>query len=118
MAKDDYDVIVYKILVYYYACLKRRITFDKKVFEETVMKEINQSYFNTVLYFMKEEGLITGLVFANVWGGEHILVTSLDRAEITPDGIHYLKDNSKMKAVGEHLKEAVDVIAKLASMVM
>lgn len=118
MAKDDYDVIVYKVLVYYYACLKREIIFEKKVFEETVVKGINQSYFNTVLYFMKEEGLITGLTFTNAWGGEHILISSLNDAEIAPDGIHYLKDNSKMKAVGEHLKEAVDVIAKLAGMVM
>lgn len=117
MAKDDYDVIVYKVLVYYYACLKRKIIFDKTVFNETVAKGVNESYFNTVLYFMKNEGLITGLTFVNAWGGEHLLANGLDNAEITPDGIHYLKDNSKMKAVGDHLKDVVDVIAALAGMV-
>lgn len=61
MAKDDYDVIVYKVLVYYYACLKRRITFDKKVFEETVMKGLNQSYFK-VNDPMKKEGSRTELI--------------------------------------------------------
>lgn len=39
MAKDDYDVIVYKILVYLYAFMKRKITFEEDVFQATVKKE-------------------------------------------------------------------------------
>ena len=32
MAKDDYDVIVYRVLVYFYACMKRKIMFEEETF--------------------------------------------------------------------------------------
>ncbi len=46
MAKDDYDIIVYRVLVYLYACLKRRILFDEAIFRATVRKDIeSEEYF-------------------------------------------------------------------------
>ena len=49
MAKDDYDVIVYRLLVYLYGCLKRKITFDDAVFRETVRKNVdNDEYCYTM----------------------------------------------------------------------
>ncbi|MDO5014534.1 MAG: hypothetical protein Q4E28_01065 [Clostridia bacterium] len=41
MAKDDYDVIVFKILLYYYAVLKRKIVFEKTSLKYTVTDSDN-----------------------------------------------------------------------------
>ena len=119
MAKDDYDVIVYRVLIYLYACKKRRIIFEEVTFNEAVRKNVeNDLYFYDVLNMMQEEGLIRGLAFAKAWGGDKILLSPISDAEITVTGIHYLQDNDTMKRVGNMLREAVDIIAKLAALLI
>lgn len=119
MAKDDYFVVAYKILVYLYAVLKREIVFDNETFKRTVKKDVvNEDYFNDILYLMTEQGLISGLDFINVWGGNHVLVSDLSGARITVAGISYLQDNDKMKRVGEILKESADIIVSLAAKII
>ena len=114
MAKDDYDVIVYRMLVYLYACAKRKILFEDTTFREAVKKNVeNDMYFYDVLRMMQTEGLIEGLVFTSAWG-DVFLANDLQDAKITADGIHYLKENRTMAKVGTAMKEAVDTIAKLA----
>ena len=94
MARDDYDVIVYKVLVYLYACLKRKIMFEEITFQHTVRKNVdNDEYFYDILKMMQEEGLITGLVFKGTWQGDSVLANDLKEMEITSNGIHYLEDN-------------------------
>jgi len=119
VAKDDYFVVAYKILVYLYAVLKREIVFDNETFKRTVKKDVvNEDYFNDILYLMTEQGLISGLDFINVWGGNHVLVSDLSGARITVAGISYLQDNDKMKRVGEILKESADIIVSLAAKII
>ena len=116
MAKDDYDVIVYRILVYLYGCFKHEIMFEDLTFEAAVRKHVkSDEYFTGILQMMQEEGFITGLVFVNAWGGDVLLASDMRDVRITAKGIHYLEDNDKMKKVGEMLKGAVDLIASLAS---
>ena len=67
MAKDDYYVIVYKILAYLY----------------TQLKEVEK---------IDNEGLITNIGIIKVWGGE--VSISIDNIQITPNGIDYLCNNS------------------------
>ena len=43
MAKDDYDVIVFKILTYLYACVKRKTVFEEAAFYHAI-GEIEKSY--------------------------------------------------------------------------
>ena len=118
MAKDDYDVIVYRILVYYYALMKRKIVFEETTFYESVKKNVeNDQYFADILRLMQDEELLQGLSYVKAWGGDYILVSNPREAKITAKGIHYLKDNSKMKQVGETLKEAADIIATLAGII-
>lgn len=116
MAKDDYEVIVYRMLVYLYAVLKREIAFDAVTFAEAVRKDVKSSaYFDKALEMMQEEGLIRGLVFTQAWGGDVILASGIRDAEITPAGIRHLKENARMKIVGRALAEAKDIIATLAT---
>lgn len=119
MAKDDYDVIVYRLLVYLYACLKRKIIYDEITFREAVRKNVeNDGYFADILFLMQEEGLIKNIKFVDAWGGDRIISSSLKDIEITVKGIHYLKDNDKMASIAGTLKAAGDIIAKLAAIVL
>lgn len=119
MAKDDYDVIVYRVLVYLYACLKREICFDEAVFNASVKKDVSsEEYFTDVLDMMQREGLVEGITIIHCWGNEAIIASTLCEASITADGIRYLKENSYMIKTGEMLKAAADVISKLAAILM
>lgn len=118
MAKDDYHVIVYRILVYLYACMKRKIMFEEATFEAAVRKHVvSDEYFADILRMMQEEELIKGLLFVPAWGGDVILASDIDEARITPKGIRYLEENDKMKTIGEKLKESIDIISKLAAII-
>lgn len=119
MAKDDYEVIVYRVLVYLYACMKREIMYEEATFQASVRKNVDSDeYFADVLQMIQTEGLIEGLVFVGAWGGDIIMANSFQDAKITPQGIRYLKENAKMKQIGNVLKESVDIISKLASTLM
>lgn len=118
MAKDDYDVIVYRVLTYLYACMKHKIIFEDETFQAAAKKNVeSDEYFRAVLHMMQEEKLIRGLVFKRAWGGEYLLGSDLRDAEITAEGIHYLKENGTMKKVCEMLKPSADIIVKLAELV-
>ena len=118
MAKDDYDVIVFKILLYYYGCLKHDIKFEQAVFEKTIgLKEIPEGYFNKILKMMKDENFIDGIFFTRAWGDEYILIGNLSDITITADGVHYLKENSAMQKAKDYIKEGVDLAAKLIEIV-
>ena len=118
MAKDDYDVIVFKILLYFYGCLKHDIKFEQVTFEKTVgMKDISEEYFTQILRMMKAEGFIEGVSFTKAWGGEYIRLSNLSNIMITPTGIHYLKENSTMQKIKNHIANGVDLVAKLVGIV-
>ncbi|MDU5527001.1 MAG: YjcQ family protein [Finegoldia magna] len=63
MAKDDYNVIVFKILIYLYAVLKRITVFDINELKMAV-GGINENYLNDLLEMMQKEGFIDCLFFA------------------------------------------------------
>lgn len=118
MAKDDYDVIVYKVLLYYYACKKRKIVYDQVSFKKAYGAEIiNEEYFADVLRMMQDEGLIEGLTFHKPWQATWIIVSDPGDAEITSRGIAYLTENSKMKTVRDALLSTMDFVANLIGIV-
>lgn len=115
MAKDDYDVLVFKILTYLYGCFKGKIVFENETFNETALKNCeHETYKNNILYAMESEGLISDITITKAWGGDLIISSDLSNMRITADGIHYLKDNNKMQAVKKHLIETADTMAALA----
>ena len=114
MVKNDYDTILYKLLVYLYACMKREIRFDDAVFNATVRDLAgDEQYFNEILNMAQGEGLICGVVIVPTWGTDLLIGSPMADMKITADGIHYLKENSQMMKVGKMLVESVDIFASL-----
>lgn len=69
MPTNDYDAIVFKLLVYYYACLKRTTVFKQSEFDLITKKAgVDEEYLLDVLEMMQDEGLIKGLKFTRAWG--------------------------------------------------
>lgn len=119
MAKDDYDYLVFRILVYLYACLKRKCSYDSRTLTRKVVSNVVQEdYLEDVLRMMQQDGLVDGLTFTQAWGREMLLVDGLEQLQITPQGIRYLLDNGKMqrikKAVLEEAPSALLELVKLA----
>ena len=93
MAKNDYHVIVYRILLYLYTCLKGGE---------------GERYWHYILCSLLDYGFISGAVRVEV-DNTFDRVYGLDGACITPRGIEYLTDNSFMAKVRKFLKEAKDI---------
>ena len=107
MAKDDYFVLVYKLLTILYTTLK-----NGKVVTDSELKELSEGlpldYWEYILKSLGEDGYITGVKPISSLSGNSIKITTL---QITPKGIEYLQDNSKMKKAKEVLKNIPQWIA-------
>ena len=82
MAKDDYFVIVYKILSYLYVKLKSgEDTNPNMITHDSQLLQINRKYWDYIMRNLIEDGYIT-CETEKVWGKE--LIYDLKTAEITP----------------------------------
>ena len=94
MAKDDYFVIAYKILKYFYTCLKSDQDPDINMYNANAFN-INQSYWDYIMVNLFEYGYISDLlIIPPTLGRKRKGVRVLDSTMITPDGIKYLEENS------------------------
>lgn len=118
MPKDDYDVVVFKILTYLYACLKRKITFDERTFDEAICRNcIHDMYFSDIIRMMKKDGYIENVTITRAWGNDYIISSQLEDMRITSAGIDYLKENSKMNKIKDILLQNSGIIGTLISMI-
>lgn len=119
MARDDYNVIVFKILTYLYGCLQRKYLFNKaELLKLLDTQYIAEQYLSDVLRLMQEEGLITGLVFKKVWGNEHLLINDYGEMTITAKGARFLLEDKTMNKVKVFLSGAAqELIASLITVV-
>lgn len=109
MAKNDYHVIVYRILLYLYTCLKGGEDVDPKRLDEIALAAgANERYWHYILCSLLDYGFISGAVRVEV-DNTFDRVYGLDGSCITPRGIEYLTDNSFMAKVRKFLKEAKDI---------
>lgn len=110
MAKDDYFVIAYKLLTVLYVALK-----NGKAISDDQLKELSEGipfeYWEYILKTLSEEGYIVGVVPISSLSGDSI---KIDNLQITPKGIEYLQDNSKMQKIKEALKETRSWLELLA----
>lgn len=85
MAKDDYHVIVYRILAYLYACVKsgepvdmEYLTYGTKAFP------VNESYWSYIITTLAESGYVRGVCFIPVLeqGGRGIKAWTAHRSPL------------------------------------
>lgn len=105
MARDDYDVIVFKILTYLYHNLKDGYIDDTYLYPLTNDFPIKEEYFLSILEDLEDKKFIKNLRLVKAWGGE-VISYDLSQLKITGDGVAYLRDNSKMRKVINAVKEA------------
>lgn len=111
MSKDDYHVIVYRILAYLYACMKTGEQPNLEYLKSGTQDfPVVESYWNIILKNLFKDEYITGIILIPVLGYKDRIPKITDRVMITPKGIEYLQDNSMMAKVKEFLKTLKDTI--------
>lgn len=108
MAKDDYFVLVYRVLKYLYECFKAGEKPETEVFGPEALG-INNGYWVNLIESMVNEGYIIGIAFTS---GKARSAKVYD-ARITQKGIEYLQDNSKMQKAAEFLRTVKDIVPGL-----
>lgn len=105
MAKDDYFVIVYRILKYLYDCLKKgqKADFINLDYEHL---EINQYYWKYIIVNMIESGFISEVRIIESNHGP--IIRDIDIC-ITPVGIEYLFENNLLQKTKKTLKYVKDI---------
>lgn len=109
MAKDDYYVLVARILVYLYARVKGK---DKRKPEEFLIPmsddfPVTKEYFEFVITEMERHGYIQ-IQIIKAWGGK-IVEMDIPGIQITQEGIDYLIENSKVRKAAKLIPAAASI---------
>lgn len=105
MARDDYHVIVYKILAYLYQQLKAGEPVEPEMLlHDGVLFQINYNYWVYIINNMLDQGYIKGISNAKSGNGYYIK-EQLSGCEITPRGIEYLFENRLLEKAKKLLKD-------------
>lgn len=111
MSFDDFDVIVYKVLEYIYACLKEGV--QPSLAKAQEIAKCNDIYWTHVIQSMKNDELIQGVIIKSYLdAGNSTLIE--DNLGITQKGASYLRDNSNMQKVKSFLGKAFIPILEAA----
>lgn len=113
MARDDYFVVVYKILKYLYECLKSGEKADIHNILTAETYGVNESYFEYIIDELLEGGYIKGVSLINVIGRTKPTVKITPDIVIKPKGIEYLQDNSSIAKAKNFLKEIKETVPGL-----
>jgi hypothetical protein len=117
MGNDDYDVIVCKVLIYFYRKLKGKISEDDlKYYLNPMTRQlpIQEDYLNAVLMDLIDQGFIADAKVTRAWGDD-VIDINIDNARITMKGVDFLKENSTMHKIAKTLKEAIPIWSLFAS---
>ena len=104
MGKTDYYTIVAKILVCLYKKYKHMDFDENYISPMTKDFPISEEQLSETVAMMEEQGFIRGNI-VRAWGGD-VVMADYQSLKITPEGIDYLQDNSKIRKLCETLKEA------------
>ena len=108
MAKDDMEVIIYKILSYLYSSLKAgHKTSLGEVAWRCKLFDITREYWIIVLKEMIDDGLVSGIKYIEAKDMEGIL--EIGTFSITKKGREYLTNNSTMAKVKEMLGSGFEI---------
>lgn len=106
MSKDDYFVLVYRLLDYLYTCLKTGAPVDHSLLTHTAFG-IPQSYLEYLFKRVYEQGFIDGVRVVNRLGSGPTI--DISNIEITPKGIEYLLENNMMSKVKKTIQTLGDI---------
>lgn len=110
MAKDDYHVIVYKLLAYLYRCLKDGEAIQADLLEPgSRMFNVNQNYWGYIMENMQKQGYIEHITLTFAMGHE-LMDWDVSKCRITPQGIEYLQANRAIKRAYEFLRSIKEII--------
>lgn len=110
MAKDDYHVIVYKLLAYLYRCLKDGEAIQTDLLEPgSRMINVNPNYWGYIMENMQKQGYIEYITLTFAIGHE-LMDWDVSKCRITPQGIEYLQENRAIKRAYEFLKSIKEII--------
>lgn len=109
MTKDDYFVIICRVLAYLYECLKNGevpsleyLTYDTDAFP------VNQRYWTYIMKNLQESGYIEGVALISAIGrAKDVKLT--ENLEITPMGIEYLQNDPAMEKAKKFLKTLKEI---------
>lgn len=112
MAKDDYYTIVTKILVYLYNRLKGKTGVKPENYLIPLTEDfpINEEYFDYVMRHMIKQGLIEGLRIRDI-EGKALITGSMENVAITPAGIDFMIDNSKVRKIAAAIPQAAAIMS-------
>lgn len=112
MSKNDYYVMAAKALVFLYKRLKKETEKGLEYLSPcTKQFPVDKDYFDYLLENLTKDGYISGVRLTKIWGGG-VIVTVTEQINITPKGIDYLQENSKMRRILELLPEAAGIAAE------
>lgn len=105
MAKDDYFVIVAKILAFLYQRLKGKEDREVLDYIQADSKEfpISEEYLDYVVMHMYKDQLIERVFCRVDSDGDPFEVSLMDETRITPEGITYLYENSMILKAIKHI---------------
>lgn len=107
MSKDDYFVIVFKVLSYLYKCVKEGVKPSAEKARE--LANCNDVYWEMIFRNLIDDGYIKADVMS-VWSGKQ-LVQNLC---ITTKGVEFLENNSTMHSVKDFLGTAFETVVYAA----
>lgn len=106
MAKNDYFVIVCRILAYLYACLKSGVTPQEEEISPGKL-DIEPQYWLYIIENLQNSGYIRGVHIGKLLGG--MPTVKMLNLQITPDGIEFLQENSSVNKAKEFLKTLKEI---------
>ena len=111
MAKDDYHVIVFRILGYLYKQLKNGLRPDPEALrpDGKICNQIPETYWKYILENMQEEGLIRGLKKEEGQEEYNHLEEQTANIQITVKGIEQLCDSRMGERVDQLLKGILNI---------
>lgn len=105
MSRDDYYVIVYKLLSYLYNCLKKGSPVNIDSLRFAIKADINDKYWDYIIKHLYIEEYVEGVNISKFVGyiGEDCIKINKDFM-ITPIGIDFLNNDPNMEKAEEFLK--------------
>lgn len=109
MAKNDMDVIMYKILKYLYECMKNDKEAELAAFAwNSKMFDIPQNYWCEIIITLVKKGYIVG--FDIISSKDGVMIQPDKPFKITFEGVEFLEENNRMQKAKEYCSETFRVL--------